>query len=126
MHKHIQNEHAGDGENITFNWKVIGTFQKPLTRQLFEAIHIDKKANNVNLNSKCEYFKHNIQKIGMTEGEYQCNYCGRVFRMMSELKIHEKSVHTRFQCKQCKYLSFGEIDLTHHLKSQHNNTQSGC
>ena len=52
MYKHIQNDHAGNMNNVTFSWKVIGAIQNPLSIQLFEAIMIDK-----------EFIRHNIKKI---------------------------------------------------------------
>ena len=55
MRKHVDNEHEGNGENVEFQWKVTGTFKKPLQRQLTEAVKISRKPNEENLNSKNEY-----------------------------------------------------------------------
>ena len=113
MYKHIQNDHAGNMNNVSFSWKVIGAFQKPRSRQLFEAIMIDN-----------EFFRHNIRKICMTEADFQCKFCARVFRTMNELEVHKKCIHTRFPCEKCNYLSFGEYDLKHHYKAHHNEFQT--
>ena len=55
MRKHVDNEHEGNGENVEFQWKVTGTFKKPLQRQLTEAVKISRKPNEENLNSKNEW-----------------------------------------------------------------------
>ena len=58
MHKHIVSDHAGNIEDVTFDWKVLGKFQKPLQRQLDEAINIEGNSKESSLNSKSEYYKH--------------------------------------------------------------------
>ena len=124
MHKHIQKEHENNPENVSFSWKVIGQFKKPLSRQLFEAIKIDKKEESVNLNSKSEYFRHNMKKIIINNSDFQCNSCARKFQADNELKVHEQMVHTRLKCKSCNYISFGEYDLQNHNKTAHNMSHS--
>ena len=52
MYKHVTKEHNGNVENVNFDWKVLSKHKKPLQRQLAEAINIDKKSPDVNLNSK--------------------------------------------------------------------------
>ena len=44
MHKHIVSEHAGNIEDVRFDWKVLGKFQNPLQRQLNEVINIEDKS----------------------------------------------------------------------------------
>ena len=98
---------------------MIRKFQKPLARQLFEAINIDKKNNCVNLNFKSEYFRHDIKKITMTRDEQQCNFCGKCEINKHELQNHIKKFHERLQCSKCPYISFGETDLKQHEKNKH-------
>ena len=128
MHKHIQKEHEGKHNEVTFRWNVIGQFQKPLSRQLYEAICIDKKAEDVNLNSKNEYFRHTTKKITINKDEtdQQCDFCGRVLKTMNELVKHEELFHKRIPCSKnnCDYICFGEYDLQQHKQVSHKNNHS--
>ena len=114
-------EHGGKCDEVQFEWGIVGKFPKPLTRQLNEAICIEKKTDDQNLNSKYEYFKQNIRRIDINkeENEVQCEFCSRIFRKVSELEDHEKYVHIRYKCTNCSYLSFGEKDLVEHRNSTH-------
>ena len=121
MHKHILKEHDGNTHGIEFEWGVVGKFVKPLERQLNEAISIEQTPIENNLNSKQEYFHHNVRRIGFKnmETEHQCNQCSRMFNSRSELEKHDKHVHMRIKCKKCDYLSFGERDLNEHTDMKH-------
>ena len=122
MYKHVKEEHNGNLHDIQFEWKVIGQYPKPLSRQLSEAIHIEHKKEDENLNSKNEYFRQNIQRIGLNQDmDQQCGYCGRCFVKIEELENHEKAIHTRYTCKECDYKSFGTSDLKIHMQIVHRN-----
>ena len=82
MHKHVEKEHGDNDENITFSWKVIGQFRKPLARQLCEAVHIDNKSAESNLNSKAEYYRHSTKRITIQSDElnHQCGFCSKLLK----------------------------------------------
>ena len=122
MYKHISKEHDSNVENVNFDWKVISKHKKPLQRQLAEAIRIDKKTPEVNLNSKNEYFKQSVKRIEIVNDglREQCEYCSRKFNSVKELEIHEIDFHIKYSCKKCEYKAFGRKDLDHHMSSAHN------
>ena len=47
MHKHIMKEHKGKAHEVDFDWKIVGKYRKPLSRQLAEAIEIEKNPKTV-------------------------------------------------------------------------------
>ena len=55
IYKHIQKEHNGNMDLVEFKWKVIGSFRKPLTRQITEAVKIRNDEGPQNLNTKHEF-----------------------------------------------------------------------
>ena len=122
MHKHIIKDHGGIAENVEFDWKVLSKHKKPLERQLAEAIQIDRKPRNVNLNSKSEYFKQSTQRIEVVKDSKseQCEYCGRKFQSLADLEFHEIDVHIKYKCKVCDYEAFGRKDLKLHMNDIHN------
>ena len=62
MNKHIINEHEGKEENAKFEWKITGKYDKPLPRQISEALAIDKKSTKENLNSKREFNGQSVKE----------------------------------------------------------------
>ena len=100
---------------------VLSKHWKPLERQLAEAIQIDRKPRNVNLNSKSEYFKQSTQRIEVIKDSKseQCEYCGRKFQSLADLEIHEIDVHIKYKCKVCDYEAFGRKDLKLHMNDIH-------
>ena len=125
MHKHVEKDDKDSDDKVTFSWKVIGQFRKPLARQLCEAVHIDNKCEDSNLNSKSEYFRQSTKRITISNEELkqQCDFCSKIMKTKNELQNHVKLFHTRMNCDQCDYLSFGEYDLKLHIKSVHPNTK---
>ena len=121
MNKHIMEAHAGNVQEVVFDWKIIGQYQKPLSRQLAEAINIDKKSKEESLNSKHEYFKHSIKKLELNQGENkeECAYCGRKFKKIEDLQTHETEFHMEKKCQHCEYIGIGQKDLTYHTKTKH-------
>ena len=121
MHKHIMIEHEGKAHEVEFDWKIVGKYRKPLSRQLAEAIEIDKKPKDSNLNSKNEYFRHSVKKISLSnsDGKEDCAYCGKKLNGIEDLQIHEKDFHTRQKCSKCEYVSVGQKDLQYHTKAKH-------
>ena len=77
MKNHINEEHNGKAENVEFVWKIGGKFRKPLQRQLKEAIEINRKSSDVNMNMKHEYNRHDIRRIFMNSNKFQCKNCGK-------------------------------------------------
>ena len=55
MLKHIQEDHKDEQESINFGVKITGIFKDPMTRQLDEAIRIQRKDPKLLLNSKKEF-----------------------------------------------------------------------
>ena len=43
MYKPVLKEHKGNADGIVLDWEVLGNFQKPLSRQIAEAIKMDNK-----------------------------------------------------------------------------------
>ena len=103
---------------------------KPLLRQIDEAVNINRKSKEENLNSKTEYFKQNIRRFAIdnNEDDQLCNYCGRLMATLTELAEHKKYIHIRFQCDcaDCDYISFGERDLDFHRNSTHRVNSHDC
>ena len=121
MNKHIIQAHEGNPDGVIFDWKVVGKFQKPLSRQLAEAIRIDNKPKEESLNSKAEYFKHSTRRIGFIESEdkEQCTFCGRKFTKIENLQTHEVQFHTQSKCHYCEYVAIGSKDMTYHIRDRH-------
>ena len=121
MLKHVIQDHEGDSTGVTFDWKIKGKYQKPLSRQLAEAILIDKKSKDVNLNSKTEYFSHSVKGIGLYSAgdKEECGYCGRKFTKIDDLQNHEEDFHTKIKCNVCEYISYGKKDLLYHTQNKH-------
>ena len=130
MNNHLLSEHKENPEEVEFEWKVIGKHRKPLLRQLDEAVNINRIPKEENMNSKFEYFKQNIRRIGIenNENDHQCNYCGRLVATVTELEEHKKYIHIRFQCDctDCDYVSFGERDLDNHRNATHRLDRHEC
>ena len=128
MYKHMMKEHGDDVTNVEFDWKVLSKHQKPLQRQLAEAIQIDKKSPEVNLNSKNEFFKQSIKRIEIVKEGFkeQCEYCSRKLNNLKELENHEIDFHIKFDCKKCDYNAFGRKDLSVHMSSKHALQDNKC
>ena len=78
MDKHVLKEHKGNTDGIVFDWKVWRKFQKPLSRQIAEAIRFDNKTNEANLNWKSEYFQHTVKRLQLNDYENKRMYnCSR-------------------------------------------------
>ena len=122
MLKHIEKEHDGKVEDVEFEWDVIGSFPKPLLRQLNEAICIEHKNEDENLNIKNEYFKNYASRL-TSLFKFQCEFCSKKLEEEEDLKNHIKEVHVRIQCENCPYLSFGKKDMKQHEKYSHNKIQ---
>ena len=121
MNKHVMKDHEGNPTGVTFDWKIKGNHQKPLRRQLLEAILIDNKSKDVNLNSKNEYFSQSVKRIGLNSAgdKEECGYCGRKFAKIDDLQTHEENFHTKSKCNTCDYVSFGKKDLAYHTQNMH-------
>ena len=94
MHKHILEEHNNQPCGVEFEWGIVGKFVKPLERQLSEALCIEETPMHESLNSRKEYFHHDVNRIGLIENQRteECDYCSRKFETMIDLEKHEKQV----------------------------------
>ena len=121
MHKHVLEAHEGNSHDVVFDWKIVGQFQKPLTRQLAEAIKIDNKPKQESLNSKYEYFKHSVKKLELNQqdNKEECAYCGRKFKKLEDLQTHETDFHMKHKCQNCDYIGIGKKNLLYHPKAKH-------
>ena len=125
MWKHIIDEHNGDPANVSFSWKVTRKCNKPIQRQLCEAVRINRKPNEQNLNTKCEYNGQRLRKINIHNDKahdyhgYNCQICGHEFVRLPEKEGHEKMFHTQKQCTYCTQVQFGERGMTEHVNNFH-------
>ena len=96
-------------------------------RQFDEAINIEDNPKENSLNSKKEYFKHEVKRLGLNKYDMkeQCNYCGRMFKSILEMEDHEKDIHIAYKCDvlKCEYQSIGKKDLKYHKIAAHKITQ---
>ena len=54
--KHLQVHHPDrEGDPSAFEFKVIRNFKKPLDRQVYEGVRINKDSSEILMNSKSEY-----------------------------------------------------------------------
>ena len=117
MRKHIQSDH-GD-EKCEFVWNIVKSFQKPMLRQLTEAVYINNTEVDEGLNLKTEYFQNNIKGLKLKQEEYTCRQCSRTFNSKTDFMVHFQAVHSRISCKECDYVSFGNRDLKSHIEMRH-------
>ena len=124
MKNHIDDEHEGKSEEVNFSWKVLKKHNKPLQRQLHEAVRIKNKTEEESLNSKSEYLSQRINRLNIQKSSYamQCETCGSNQKSDAELKIHQKMFHQKIQCNcdNCTYTAIGEYDLKEHNQKSHN------
>ena len=122
MFKHLKNYNGGDVSKADFKWKVIGSFKKPILRQLSEAIEIDNAKDEESLNLKNEYFANKIRKLEVSESKkYQCNYCSQHQQNYATLMIHIEDHHKKYKCENCEDTVYGRKALMYHENLQHNN-----
>ena len=60
--KHWQEHHGDQDQHPAFHFKIIGSFQDALTRQVSEAVRIDLRGGGV-LNSKSEYSRCKLPRL---------------------------------------------------------------
>ena len=127
MKKHIDDEHDGIKEGVDFSWRVLKKYNKPLQRQLHEAVRIQNKKPEENLNSKSEFNGQRVQRIGLEKSHIvlNCKICGATSETLYKLNEHELKFHTRMNCDEtdCGYISFGRTDLIEHKKNTHATTK---
>ena len=121
MVKHIMKEHDGNFDEVNFRWKILGSFKKPLTRQITEAVKIKRSKDEVNLNSKTEFNAQRIKKviIERTKKTYDCKVCGLMATEESQLDKHDVKFHRKVQCIQCEESCFGERAHHEHMTNNH-------
>ena len=116
MVKHINKEHEGNKAGVEFSWKVLRKHNKPLQRQLHEAVRIKNKTEEENLNSKAEYLGQRIKRVCLDKPEekFNCNICGRKFLTGHEVVTHNDKFHKKVKCNKCEYISIGSYDMKEH------------
>ena len=120
MFKHVNEDHTKTSEKITFDWKVTGRFRKPIERQLNEAVNIQSTKEENRLNSKNEYFSHDLERFALSNIKYyQCKKCGLKTNNQEDLEKHEDYVHVETKCVLCDYETFGTRDLKSHKRREH-------
>ena len=121
MLKHVNTEHGGQCENIKFAWKVLRKHNKPLQRQLHEAVNISKKDPFKHLNSKSEFNSQSVERLTLNGSKFtiNCKICGQLSRTRYEVQNHEDKFHNRKPCNNCNYISFGQRDLYEHKFNSH-------
>ena len=117
MRKHISKYHKENPNDCEFAWSVINNFEKPMLRQLTEAVIINSANDNEIMNLKTEYCSNNIQGIELRK--LTCRSCGRKVEGREELREHIRAVHERNKCRDCEYVSFGSRDLEDHRELMH-------
>ena len=120
MLKHINDEHDGKKDDVKFTWKVLKKHFKPLERQVNEAVNINKKTDDENLNSKNEFNFQTVKRIKLDKDpKVDCKVCGALFKNKNEMNDHMKLFHERIKCPQCEYVSYGLRNLEDHMKVVH-------
>ena len=120
MIKHVNEEHDGNKDDVKFTWKVKKKHFRPLERQVYEAVNINNKASEENLNSKHEFNYQTVKRINLENNpKLDCKVCGSMLKTKSELNDHMKLFHERLKCNQCEYVSYGLRNLDDHQKIVH-------
>ena len=120
MWKHIQKDHNGQTDNVTFSWRVTKICKKPLQRQLCEAVKINNKKSEENLNTKYEYNGQRLRRLEVNkEIHFDCKVCGQLFKTSDHRKGHTEMFHEKIQCTQCNYDAFGKSGLKEHVRVSH-------
>ena len=99
---------------------------KPLQRQIHEAVNINSKSKEENLNSKSEFNSQSIERLSLDTIQkiIDCKICGQLFTSSYEAQNHEELFHSRNKCTLCVYISFGLRDLSEHIKNNHSNNEN--
>ena len=120
MRKHMEMKHEGNSQDCKFEWKIVGSFQRPIQRQLTEAVYIANTKKNAILNLENEYCSNTLKGVSLNKKDcYECQECGRKFSMSNDLKNHFTNIHERLSCVKCDFISFGVKDLKNHVERNH-------
>ena len=63
---YIKNEHHKRKKNVKFKMDIVGTFQKPLERQVREGIEIFNADAKTLMNSKMDHYQPAIKRVVFT------------------------------------------------------------
>ena len=118
MVKHVRKEHEGNKDDVEFTWKVLRKHSKPIQRQLHEAVRLNNKTDEENLNSKSEYLSQRIVRINLDKRQtsYHCQTCGLEAKAITTINEHVEMFHTKKQCENCELTTFGTRAMIEHLK----------
>ena len=123
MYKHIKKEHNGNMDQVKFKWKIVGSFKKPLTRQLTEAVKIRNNNGVQNLNTKHEFNAQRVNKIVIENSnpkpKFYCHVCGLLSESESERDKHDMKFHRKVKCDVCNSDFYGKWALQDHTKNNH-------
>ena len=116
MRKHIDSDHGGEFEGVTFSWRVLKKHPKPLDRQLHEAVRIGNKTEKENLNPKNEFNGQRVRRVGLDNNhmDYVCNFCAARYQIRIEVNEHVKNFHQQIKCVKCDYVVFGTSGKNEH------------
>ena len=125
MRKHIEQEHGGDSDNVNFSWRVLRKHQKPLHRQLHEAVKINNTKKEESLNSKIEFNGQRKRRVEVEKykRDFICNICSAKYDTKHEVDEHVEKFHRRIKCDNCAFLAYENTGLKEHVKNEHKNTQ---
>ena len=127
MWKHVEKEHEENTEEVKFSFKVLKKHNKPLQRQIHEAVNISKKKPQENLNSKNEFNYNTNTRLNLEQKKrnaFNCKTCGAMFDTKNIVRQHEDKFHDHKICKVCDYQCFGQTGLNEHMKIKHKNLQN--
>ena len=71
------------------------------------------------MNLKNEYFRTNIKGIELSKRQYICRFCSRTCDDKSDHTAHIESFHSKLNCQNCDYKTFGSVDLKNHIQNIH-------
>ena len=119
MQKHIVSDHKGHQDDVTFSQKVIKVCKKPLRRQLYEAVKINKKKKDENLNTKHESNGQRLRKLVIQENSFDCKTCEQLCKTLQHRIVHTEKFHQKTKCNKCEYEAFGQSGLKEHVRLIH-------
>ena len=121
MYRHMHKEHIENVSGVKFCWRILGSTNKPLTRQLTEAVKIRSNQGPKSLNTKTEFNAQRVHRIVIdnSKSKFDCKTCGHLFENETDRKNHDVKFHKIVVCNQCNEDNFGERALQEHVKNNH-------
>ena len=128
MWKHALEEHNDDKENVKFNMKKMGSYSKPLRRQISESISIKNTKTEENLNSKAEFHGPAVRRRYVEGSELQCDKCDYKPKTLHTLTKHKQLKHTvqLNDCIEREHDITPPDNLTNHRNTKHGARITEC